>query len=57
VFGFDVVFSDGRPFVVDLSGFPGFKGVPDAPALLAAEIAAAAERVTRGEPVIAGVAR
>jgi ribosomal protein S6--L-glutamate ligase len=57
VFGFDVVFSDGRPFVVDLSGFPGFKGVPDAPALLAAEIDAAARRVTRGEPVIAGVAR
>jgi ribosomal protein S6--L-glutamate ligase len=57
IFGFDVVFSDGRPFVVDLSGFPGFKGVPDAPALLAAEIGAAAARVTRGEPVIAGVAR
>ena len=57
IFGFDVVFSDGRPFVVDLSGFPGFKGVPDAPALLAAEIEAAARRVTRGEPVIAGVAR
>lgn len=57
IFGFDVVFSDGRPFVVDLSGFPGFKGVPDAPALLAAEIGAAAVRVTRGEPVTAGVAR
>jgi ribosomal protein S6--L-glutamate ligase len=54
ILGFDVVFSDGRPFVVDLSGFPGFKGVPDAPALLAAEIAAAARRVGRGEPVIAG---
>ncbi len=57
IFGFDVVFSDGQPFVVDLSGFPGFKGVPDAPALLAAEIGAAARRVTRGEPVVAGVAR
>lgn len=57
IFGFDVVFSEGRPFVVDLSGFPGFKGVPDAPALLAGEIEAAAQRVTRGEPVIAGVAR
>ncbi|HEY3019208.1 MAG TPA: hypothetical protein VGJ32_03405 [Solirubrobacteraceae bacterium] len=57
IFGFDVVFSDGRPFVVDLSGFPGFKGVPDAAALLAAEIEAAARRVTRGEPVIAGAAR
>jgi ribosomal protein S6--L-glutamate ligase len=57
IFGFDVVFSDERPYVVDLSGFPGFKGVPDAPALLAAEIEAAGRRVTRGEPVIAGVAR
>jgi glutathione synthase/RimK-type ligase-like ATP-grasp enzyme len=57
IFGFDIVFSDGRPFVVDLSGFPGFKGVPDGPELLAAEIEAAARRVTRGEPVIAGVAR
>ena len=57
IFGFDIVFSEGRPFVVDLSGFPGFKGVPDGPELLAAEIEAAARRVTRGEPVIAGVAR
>jgi ribosomal protein S6--L-glutamate ligase len=57
IFGFDVVFSDGRPFVVDLSGFPGFKGVRDAAALLAEEIEAAAERVTHGESVIAGVAR
>ena len=57
IFGFDVVFSGGRPFVVDLSGFPGFKGVPDAPALLAAEIEAAARRVTRGEPVIAVMSR
>ncbi|HEY3186555.1 MAG TPA: hypothetical protein VGJ70_03725 [Solirubrobacteraceae bacterium] len=57
IFGFDVVYSDGRPFVVDLSGFPGFKGVRDGAALLAAEIEAAARRVTRGEPLIAGVAR
>jgi ribosomal protein S6--L-glutamate ligase len=57
IFGFDVVFSEGRPFVVDLSGFPGFRGVPDAPALLAGEIEAAARRVSRGEPVIAGGAR
>jgi glutathione synthase/RimK-type ligase-like ATP-grasp enzyme len=56
VFGFDIVFSGDRPFVVDLSGFPGFKGVPNAAELLAAEIHAAALRVTNGEPVIAGVA-
>jgi ribosomal protein S6--L-glutamate ligase len=39
VFGLDVVVSDGRPAVVDLSAFPGFKGVPDAAELLAAHIA------------------
>jgi glutathione synthase/RimK-type ligase-like ATP-grasp enzyme len=54
IFGFDVVYSDGRPWVVDLSGFPGFKGVPDAPQMLATEIAAAADRAARGEPVTAG---
>ena len=27
--GVDVVESDGRPYVVDFSSFPGFKGVPD----------------------------
>ncbi|HYF25855.1 MAG TPA: hypothetical protein VD931_08970 [Baekduia sp.] len=41
-FGFDVVFSEGRPYVVDLSGLPGFKGVPDGPELLAGAIARAA---------------
>jgi glutathione synthase/RimK-type ligase-like ATP-grasp enzyme len=57
IFGFDVVYSDGRPWVVDLSGWPGFKGVPDGPRLLADAIAAAAERATRGEPVTVGASR
>jgi glutathione synthase/RimK-type ligase-like ATP-grasp enzyme len=57
ILGFDVVYSAGRPFVVDLSGFPGFKGVPDGPRVLADEIESAARRVVRGEPVIAGAAR
>jgi len=35
VFGVDVVLSGGRPWVVDMQCFPGFKGVPDAAALLA----------------------
>lgn len=35
IFGLDVVISAGRPAVVDLSAFPGFKGVPDAGELLA----------------------
>jgi ribosomal protein S6--L-glutamate ligase len=41
LFGVDVVLSDGRPFVVDMQCFPGFKGVPDAAAQLAREIYAA----------------
>jgi ribosomal protein S6--L-glutamate ligase len=42
--GLDVVFSDGRPYVVDVNSFPGFKGVPDAALRLADYIFAAAER-------------
>jgi ribosomal protein S6--L-glutamate ligase len=34
LYGVDVIESD-RPYVVDMSSFPGFKGVPDAAALLA----------------------
>jgi ribosomal protein S6--L-glutamate ligase len=30
LFGVDVVESNGIPYVVDMSSFPGFKGVPDA---------------------------
>lgn len=41
IFGADVVYSDGRPWLVDVSSFPGFKGVPDAGRLLADRIAAA----------------
>jgi len=38
IFGVDVVMSGGRPYVVDMQAFPGFKGVPDAAALLSEEI-------------------
>jgi ribosomal protein S6--L-glutamate ligase len=34
LFGLDIVLSDGRPVVVDVNTFPGFKGVPDAGARL-----------------------
>jgi ribosomal protein S6--L-glutamate ligase len=57
IFGFDIVFSDGMPYVVDLSSFPGFKGVPDAPQLLAEAIDSAAPRVMRGELLVAGAER
>jgi glutathione synthase/RimK-type ligase-like ATP-grasp enzyme len=52
-FGFDIVFSDGEPYVVDLSGLPGFKGVPQAETRLALAIEGAARRVAAGEPVVA----
>jgi ribosomal protein S6--L-glutamate ligase len=35
LFGVDVVISQGQPYVVDASSFPGFKGVPDAALCLA----------------------
>jgi ribosomal protein S6--L-glutamate ligase len=52
LYGLDVIMSEGRPYVVDVSSFPGFKGVPDASLRLADYIYAAAERVLRGEPAI-----
>jgi ribosomal protein S6--L-glutamate ligase len=42
LFGVDVVESGGRAWVVDLSSFPGFKGVPRAAELLADYVSAAA---------------
>lgn len=54
LFGVDVVESDGRTYVIDISSFPGFKGVPDASERLARYIYAAAERAVRGEPIVAG---
>jgi ribosomal protein S6--L-glutamate ligase len=52
LYGVDVVFSAGQPWVVDMSSFPGFKGVPDAGARLAAYLVAAgpaiAERAAAG---------
>jgi ribosomal protein S6--L-glutamate ligase len=30
LYGLDIIFSGGRPLVVDINTFPGFKGVPDA---------------------------
>jgi ribosomal protein S6--L-glutamate ligase len=51
LFGFDVVLSRGLPYVVDVSSFPGFKGVPEAPRRLAGYILEAAERARRGRPL------
>jgi ribosomal protein S6--L-glutamate ligase len=47
LYGVDVIESD-RPYVVDMSSFPGFKGVPDAAALLAEYIYEAGLRALDG---------
>jgi ribosomal protein S6--L-glutamate ligase len=53
LFGIDLLFSGGTPYVVDMHGFPGFKGVPDAALRLADYVYATAHRVLAGEPVAA----
>lgn len=45
LFGIDIVYSDGHPYVVDMSSFPGFKGVPNAALRLADYIYAVAKQV------------
>jgi len=52
VYGLDVIMSDGRPYVVDMSSFPGFKGVPDAALRLADYIFTAGRRVLADEPLL-----
>jgi ribosomal protein S6--L-glutamate ligase len=48
LYGVDVIESD-RPYVVDMSSFPGFKGVPDAALLLTDYIYEAGRRALEGE--------
>jgi ribosomal protein S6--L-glutamate ligase len=48
LYGVDVIESGGRRYVVDMDGIPGYKGVPDAPQLLARYFHQAAERAARG---------
>lgn len=52
LYGIDVILTEGGPYVVDASSFPGFKGVPDAAIRLADYIYAAAGGRSGGEPVI-----
>jgi ribosomal protein S6--L-glutamate ligase len=47
--GFDVIFSEGRPYVVDINCFPGFKGVPNAALRLADFIYSYGQRVLNGK--------
>jgi ribosomal protein S6--L-glutamate ligase len=55
LFGFDVVVSEGEPYVVDISSFPGFKGVPNAAVRLADYIGAVGESPATAEPLLAGL--
>jgi len=52
LFGVNVVMSGGRAYVVDMSSFPGFRGVPEAARRVAKYVHAAAERAVCGEPVV-----
>lgn len=44
LYGVDIIESGGKPYVVDISSMPGFKGVPDAASHLASYFHRAAER-------------
>lgn len=52
VYGIDVILTEGGPYVVDASSFPGFKGVPDAAIRLADYVYAAAGGRSGEEPAI-----
>src|SRR5947207_2269742 len=52
LFGVNVVESAGRAYVVDMSSFPAFRGVPDAARRVAKYVFKAAERAACGEPVV-----
>src|SRR5436189_4079947 len=51
LYGVDIIESEGKPYGVDMCSIPGFKGVPDAPAILAEYFYRAAERARRGDLV------
>lgn len=51
LYGVDIIESEGMSYVVDMCSIPGFKGVPDAPRLLAQYFYAAAGRAVGGGPL------
>jgi len=57
LYGVDVIESDDGCYVVDVGSLPGFRGVPDAPRLLAAHLVAAAQRAARGAAVLSEASR
>jgi ribosomal protein S6--L-glutamate ligase len=56
LYGVDVVVSDDGPVVVDVSAFPGFKGVPDAALRLARYVRDAAGRAAEKISAVPGAA-
>src|SRR5256885_6939520 len=54
LYGVDIIESGGVPYVVDVGVTPGYKGVPDAPRLVARYLYAAAIRTARGGQVASG---
>ena len=52
LYGLDIILNEDKPYVVDMSSFPGFKGVPDAALRLADYIYTAGQRVHNGEPLL-----
>ena len=52
LYGVDVIESEGRRYVVDMSAMPSFKGIPDAPRLLADYFHGAVVRAVGGSRVL-----
>ena len=57
LYGIDIIESSGHPYVVDMSSFPGFKGVPDAALRLADYIYWAADHAVGGQGPLAASRR
>src|SRR5258705_10465806 len=54
LYGVDVIESGGQAYVVDVGSLPGYRGVPDAPQLLARHLVAAAHLPAPADPVLTG---
>ena len=49
-FGVDVIISDGRPYVIGMSAFPGFKGIPEATTRIADYLSSNLRNVSSNPP-------
>ena len=55
LFGMDIIFSKGVPYVVDVNKFGSYMGVPNAPCLLADYIYSSCQRVLNGKLLLSPV--